>query len=43
VVAGNVYAQRGDVRQAGAMYQQALKANPDQFEARENLKRIGSP
>jgi len=43
VVAGNVYAQRGDLRQAGAMYQQALKANPDQFEARENLKRIGSP
>ena len=43
VVTGNIYAQKGDLRKAAEMYQQALKANPDQFEARENLKRIGSP
>jgi len=41
VVAGNVYAQRGDLRLAGEMYRRALEASPDQFEARENLKRIG--
>jgi len=40
VVIGNIYVQKGDYRKAAEMYQAALKANPDQFEARENLKRI---
>ena len=42
VVMGNLYVQKGDLRKAAEMYQDALKANPDQFEARENLRRIGS-
>jgi len=42
VVMGNIYAQKGDFRKAAEMYQNALKANPEQFEAKENLKRIQS-
>ena len=37
---GNIYVQKGDLEKAAEMYQKALKANPDQFEAKENLKRI---
>ncbi len=40
VVKGNIWVQKGDPNQAAQMYQQALKANPEQFEAKENLKRI---
>jgi protein O-mannosyl-transferase len=42
VVTGNIYVQKGDLRKAAEMYEAALKANPEQFEARENLKRIRS-
>ena len=42
VVMGNIYAQQGDLKQAAQLYQTALKADPGQFEARENLKRIES-
>jgi tetratricopeptide (TPR) repeat protein len=42
VVMGGIYVQKGDLRKGVEMYQDALKANPDQFEAKENLRRIGS-
>jgi tetratricopeptide (TPR) repeat protein len=43
VVTGNIYVQKGDLLKGAEMYQKALKANPDQFEAKENLRRIGVP
>jgi tetratricopeptide (TPR) repeat protein len=42
VVIGNVYAQQGDLQQAAQLYKAALKADPEQFEAKENLKRVES-
>jgi protein O-mannosyl-transferase len=42
VVTGNIYVQKGDFGKATEMYQAALKANPEQFEAKENLKRVQS-
>jgi len=42
VVTGNIYVKKGDLPKGAEMYQNALKANPDQFEAKENLKRIGT-
>ena len=42
VVIGNIYAQKHDFRKAAEMYQNALKVKPDQYEAKENLRRIQS-
>jgi hypothetical protein len=42
VVIGNIFAQRNDLKKATQWYETALKADPDQFEAKENLRRIQS-
>jgi TPR repeat protein len=42
VVTGNIYVQKGDLPKAAEMYRKALKVNPDQYEAKENLRRIQS-
>jgi cytochrome c-type biogenesis protein CcmH/NrfG len=42
VVLGNCYVRQDDIKKAVEAYQAALKADPDQFEAKENLRRIES-
>ncbi len=42
VVLGDIYAQQGDLTKtkAAEAYQSALRADPEQYEAKENLRRI---